>query len=74
MSYMNCSRCGLSVRLRASYLLLERCPRCLARSGVSVAMHVTDRPQRTQSPLSTVRLADGPSADSAASASVGTLP
>ncbi len=41
MSYMNCPRCGLSIRLRASYLTLERCPRCLARSGLAVPMQLS---------------------------------
>jgi hypothetical protein len=44
MSYMNCPCCGLSIRLRASYLALERCPRCLARRKVAVAMYVSQRP------------------------------
>jgi Zn-finger nucleic acid-binding protein len=43
MSYMHCPRCGLSVRLRASWLTLDRCPRCLARRGVSVTMMLSDR-------------------------------
>lgn len=42
MSYMNCPRCGLSVRLRAAYLTLERCPRCLAKAGVSVPMQIKE--------------------------------
>ncbi len=44
MSYMNCPRCGLSIRLRASYLIMERCPRCLARRQAVVQMYVSDRP------------------------------
>ncbi len=44
MSQMKCSRCGLSVRLRAAYLALERCPRCLAREGISVPMEIFARP------------------------------
>ncbi len=44
MSYMKCSRCGVSVRMRAAYLALERCPRCLARAGVSVPMEIFERP------------------------------
>jgi hypothetical protein len=49
MSYMNCPRCGLSVRLRADYLTLERCPRCLAKAGISVPMQILDGP-RSQPP------------------------
>src|SRR5205085_2183229 len=39
--YMTCPRCGLSVQLRASYLTLERCPRCIAKRGVSMPMVVS---------------------------------
>jgi hypothetical protein len=74
MSYMNCSRCGLSVQLRASYLLLERCPRCLARRGVAVPMHITEHPPRAPVRGETIQLADAPTAGSAGSAPVGTLP
>jgi hypothetical protein len=44
MSYMNCPCCGLSIRLRASYLAVERCPRCLARRKVAVRMYLSQRP------------------------------
>jgi hypothetical protein len=59
MSYMNCPRCGMSVRLRAPYLLPDRCPRCAARSGVSVPLEVTDQPQRRFSPRSARRISPG---------------
>jgi len=45
MSYLNCPRCGLSIRLRAPYLALERCPRCLARAGLTIPMYVTRQPR-----------------------------
>jgi hypothetical protein len=45
MPYMNCPRCGLSIRLRASSLLLERCPRCLARAGAAIPMHISENQQ-----------------------------
>jgi hypothetical protein len=38
---MNCPRCGLSVRLVAPYMLVERCPRCLAHRRQIVEMYVT---------------------------------
>ncbi len=38
MSYMRCPRCGLSVRIRAPFLTLDRCPRCIAKQRVAVAM------------------------------------
>ncbi|MEA2300016.1 MAG: hypothetical protein QOD61_1694 [Solirubrobacteraceae bacterium] len=44
MSYMNCPRCGLGVRLRASFLTLEHCPRCLAWARLSVPMRVVPGP------------------------------
>ena len=56
MSYMNCPRCGMSVRLQAPFLLPDRCPRCAARSGVSVQMEVTDQPQRRFSPMTNRRM------------------
>lgn len=59
MSYMNCPRCGMSVRLQAPYLLPDRCPRCAARSGISVPLEVTDQPQRRFSPMSSRRMSPG---------------
>lgn len=41
MSFMNCPRCGLSVRLVAPYMLVERCPRCPAHRRQIVEMTVT---------------------------------
>jgi Zn-finger nucleic acid-binding protein len=34
--FLNCPRCGLSIRPRASWLAIEYCPRCLARSRLAV--------------------------------------
>jgi anti-sigma B factor antagonist len=43
--YMTCTKCGLSVQLRVPYLTLDRCPRCIAKRGVSVSMVIAeDRP------------------------------
>jgi hypothetical protein len=42
MSYMSCPHCGLSIHLRAAYLTLERCPRCLARRGTTVPMQAVE--------------------------------
>jgi hypothetical protein len=44
MPFVNCPRCGLSIRLRAAYLAPERCPRCLVRRSEDVAMYVSDEP------------------------------
>ncbi len=42
--FLNCPRCGLSVRRRFESLMLEHCPRCIGRAGISVRMFVTERP------------------------------
>lgn len=44
MPYMSCPRCGLTVRLRASFLTLRRCPRCVAIRRVSVPMVMSPAP------------------------------
>jgi hypothetical protein len=44
MSYMNCPRCGLTIGLRAPSLMLDRCPRCLARARAAIPMYLTDDP------------------------------
>jgi hypothetical protein len=31
-SFLNCPRCGLTIKVRASWLAIRFCPRCLARS------------------------------------------
>jgi hypothetical protein len=41
---MNCSRCGLVIRLRVSWLTVEHCPRCVAKAGVVIPMYVSDGP------------------------------
>jgi hypothetical protein len=42
MSYVNCPRCGLAVQLRASFLALRHCPRCVAQRGIAVEMLTSD--------------------------------
>jgi hypothetical protein len=39
--FMTCPECGLSIRLVAPHLLLERCPRCLVRRRQIVEMRLT---------------------------------
>jgi tRNA G26 N,N-dimethylase Trm1 len=34
MNYQHCPRCRLAIRIRASYLTLVNCPRCLARARI----------------------------------------
>jgi hypothetical protein len=53
MPFMNCPQCGLSVRLRAPYLILERCPRCLARNRESVPMELSEQPTNARRTLLT---------------------
>jgi len=45
----------LSIRLRAAFLTLESCPRCIAKAGISVPMELSERParQRDAAPSST---------------------
>ncbi|MGA2010059.1 MAG: hypothetical protein ABSH51_05940 [Solirubrobacteraceae bacterium] len=38
---MRCPHCGLSVPLRAAYLTLDVCPRCVARRRVTRPMAVS---------------------------------
>ncbi len=38
MSYMNCPRCGLSIRIRATVLSPDCCPRCVVRAGAVIPM------------------------------------
>jgi len=41
---MNCPRCGLTIGLRAPFLALEHCPRCLARAGAAIPMYLSEQP------------------------------
>ena len=43
MSYVNCPSCGLAIELRASFLALRHCPRCVARRGIAVEMLASER-------------------------------
>jgi hypothetical protein len=38
---LNCPRCGLTITPRVSWLTIEHCPRCIARSNVSVTLVVS---------------------------------
>jgi hypothetical protein len=46
MSYVNCPRCRLTVRLRDDALTPEYCPRCAARHGVQAKVFLTPAPAR----------------------------
>jgi hypothetical protein len=45
MSYLSCPRCRLTIRIRAPYLVLRNCPRCLARAGLPTPMYVSTGPR-----------------------------
>ena len=34
MAYLTCGRCGLEIKIRAAFLRIENCPRCLARTAI----------------------------------------
>jgi Zn-finger nucleic acid-binding protein len=44
MPYLNCPRCMLSIRIQHANLAIDRCPRCLARSGRVAYLQLADRP------------------------------
>ena len=33
MAYLHCGRCGLQIKIQATFMRIENCPRCLARSA-----------------------------------------
>ena len=54
MSYLNCPRCRLTVRLSAYALAPEHCPRCEAKHGVRERVVLSPKPSRLfQRPLAT---------------------
>jgi hypothetical protein len=46
MSYVNCPRCRLTVRLRHDSVTPEHCPRCQARHGVQSKVFLSPTPAR----------------------------
>jgi uncharacterized paraquat-inducible protein A len=46
MSYVNCPRCRLTVRLRDDALTPEHCPRCAAKHGVQSKVYLSATPAR----------------------------
>jgi hypothetical protein len=46
MSYVNCPRCRLTVRLRADALAPEHCPRCERKYGVRERVFLSPQPSR----------------------------
>ena len=43
MSYLNCGRCGLEIKIQAAFLRLDNCPRCLARTATVSPLVLTSR-------------------------------
>jgi hypothetical protein len=43
MSYLNCPRCGLSLRAHPDHGPDPTCPRCRGQAGLSVPMYETER-------------------------------
>jgi hypothetical protein len=46
MSYVNCPRCRLTVRVSHDALAPEFCPRCAARHGVQSKVYLSSTPAR----------------------------
>lgn len=42
--FLNCPRCGLSIRLKVSWLTVEHCPRCIARAAIPVKLFTSTLP------------------------------
>lgn len=42
--FLNCPRCGLSIRQKSQAAHREHCPRCLARAQMPVRLFVSTRP------------------------------
>jgi len=46
MSYLNCPRCALSIRVRWDYLHMTYCPRCRGRAKLAIPLYETPHPAR----------------------------
>jgi hypothetical protein len=67
LSYLSCPRCALSIRVRASWLVMERCPRCLARHGAVVELEEHATPPRLRPGSGLGRVAPAEAAEAARS-------
>jgi hypothetical protein len=43
-SYLNCPRCGVSIRMRSPWFTMTHCPRCIARAGTTVELFSSEMP------------------------------
>lgn len=48
MPYLNCSHCGLSVRILSAQMTMTNCPRCLVRARRTSVLELADEPARVQ--------------------------
>jgi hypothetical protein len=62
MSYVNCPRCRLTVRLRPDAMTPEHCPRCEAKHGVQSKVYLSPTPARLFQRASTTGPAPRPTA------------
>ena len=44
VSFLNCPRCGLSLRPRVGWLTIEHCPRCMARARIPITLFFSPLP------------------------------
>ncbi|MGB0092460.1 MAG: hypothetical protein WBP81_08000 [Solirubrobacteraceae bacterium] len=44
VSFLNCPRCGLSIRPKTSWLTIEHCPRCIARARIPIKLFSSPLP------------------------------
>lgn len=44
--FLNCSRCGLSIKVRFAWMQMEHCPRCVARARVLQPLFCSPLPLR----------------------------
>lgn len=44
--YLNCPQCGLTIAPKVDWLVVEHCPRCLARRRTAVRLFASTLPAR----------------------------
>lgn len=44
VSFLNCPRCGLSIKPKTSWLTIEHCPRCIARARIPIKLFSSPLP------------------------------
>ncbi len=61
MSYLHCRRCGLQIRIQATFMRVENCPRCLARTATMSPL--LERTEWVRPPVARWRAQSGEPAD-----------